>query len=348
MKISSEDPIITAYTLGELDDSSRARVEEALVKDDALAAEGAALASLSSLLTETLQGESLSLGQERLGFVGLSRFQTTGPSGMGQGEAASGGASGNESSSLSVTHDDRHFDSAPSGELGDGQAIALVLDREPVDPSFVQRSLDERGELPPREEYSVERWVNAGAIVSPPMLTVSNLGVYTELGPCAWDDEKSLLLVNLRSLDGEKVSVKASLTFNPEAVMSSQLLGSSESLSEERSQTGVMKDEQSFLYLVELLPNLESIGAIDLEVEDELDGYLPLVDLLRNKDEVSDDFIQTRVLAEYAQWGASEERQADTLKRLADEARDLLSRVTSPRVRYALDMILLSEEALSK
>ena len=62
MKISPEDSVLTAYTLGELDASSRSSVEAALAKDDVLAQEEAAISSLAGLLNETLQGETLSLG----------------------------------------------------------------------------------------------------------------------------------------------------------------------------------------------------------------------------------------------------------------------------------------------
>jgi len=385
MKISPEDPITTAYALGELDESSRALVEEAYAKDEKLAAEAAAISSLASLMTETLRGESHSLGEERrdeifkagrrpdanvlvldhkrrsrrqsimavigvaavvvIGFVGLSRFQTSGSNLGGSGEVTSGGG-GSDQSSLPVKEGEEKLTSSPSGEGSDQGSVTLQLDREPIDFSFVERSLSENGALPAREQFSVEGWVNAGVIASPPMLKLANLGVYTELGPCSWDEQKSLLLVSLRSLDGKDVSVKATLNFNPDSVLSSHLLGSSESPAAELSQASVMKSDQTFLYLVELLPNLESVGTIDLRVQDDLDGYLPLVDLLRDEGELSDDFLQVRVLAEYAQWGASEARDPETLRRLANEAKDLLGRLDDARVRYALDMILLSEESL--
>ena len=387
MKISPEDPITTAYALGELDDSSRALVEEAYAKDEKLAAEGAAISSLASLMTETLQGESHSLGEARrdeifkagrrpdanvlvldhkrrsrrqsimavigvaavvvIGFVGLSRFQTSGSNHGASGEVANG-SGGSDQSSLPGNEGEDQSGSTPSDEGSDMGSVILQLDREPIDLSFVERSLSENGALPAREQFSVGGWANAGAVVSPPVLKLANLGVYIELGPCSWDDQKSLLLVSLRSLDGKDVSVKATLNFNPDSVLSSHLLGSRESSPTELSQASVMKQDQTFLYLVELLPNLESVGAIDLLVQNDLNGYLPLVDLLREEDEVTDGFRQARVLVEYAQWGASEARDLETLRRLAMEAKDLLGRVSDERARYALDMILLSEESLMK
>ncbi len=371
MKISPEDPILTAYALGELDESSRASVEAAFAKDEALALEGAKIASLAGFMSETLQGESFSLGDERrdeilkagrlpdadvlvldhrrrsrrqsllalvgvaavvvAGFVGLSKLGTSGPSASGSGEAASGA-------------------DFPKVEGLGGETSEVTLQSghsvKAVDPSFVERTLNEKGDLPERDRFQLAEWINAGALSSEPLLTVNNIGAYAELGPCSWDERKSLLLVNLRSLDGKKASVKAKLNFNSERVKSSTLLGSVKSATDGELQTGVMESEQSCLYELDLLPGEGQVGSLDLDVADEAAGYLPLSNASREN--LSDDFVMARVFAEFAQWGKSEARDPEALRATATSARSLLGRVTDEKARYALDMILLAEESLKK
>jgi anti-sigma factor RsiW len=65
MKITAEDPVLTAYALGELDEPTRASVKAAMAQDESLAREGEAITSLGGLLTQTFQGEGFSLGEER-------------------------------------------------------------------------------------------------------------------------------------------------------------------------------------------------------------------------------------------------------------------------------------------
>lgn len=377
MKITPEDPVLTAYALGELDESTRASVKAAMAHDESLANEGAAISSLGGLLTETLRGETFSLGEERraeilkagrrpdadvlildhrkrsrrqsfiavvgvaavvvAGFMGLSRLGTDGPGGANTTDAAGGGSVGGADSNL------KGGVMVPTGD-----SVILPLDVKAVDPSFVEKSLAETGKIPSAEAFQIEGWTNAVKLFSAPSVTVANVGAYAELGPCAWDEKSSLLLVNLRTLNGKDAFLKATLNFNPRRVKSSRLLGAAEADGSTTPQSGVMKGDQTFLYQVELLAGLEQVGSIGLEIEDEVPGYLPLSASPKEAGSVSSDFATVSVLTEFAKWGASESRETEVLQELAKRAQILLGKVTDEKTRYALDMILLSEESLQE
>jgi hypothetical protein len=375
MKITAEDPVLTAYALGELDEPTRASVKAAMAQDQSLAREGEAITSLGGLLTQTFQGEGFSLGEERraeilkagrrpdadvlvldhrkrsrrqsfmvvagvaavvvAGFMGLSQLGTEGPGGANTTDAAGGGSVGPTDSNL-----------AGGVMVPTGDSVQLPLNVKAADPTFVEISLAETGKIPPADKFQVEGWTNAARVVSAPSVTVSNVGVYAELGPCAWDEKSTLLLVNLRTLDGKEASLKATLNFNPERVKSSRLLGAAGFDGSTTPQSGVIKGDQTFLYQVELLPGLEQVGSLNLEIEDEVPGYLPLS--ASPKEEGSIDFSTVSLLTEFARWGASESRETEILEGLAKRAESLLGKVTDEKTRYALDMILLSKESLGK
>lgn len=66
MKITQNDPRLTAYALGELSDAESAVVKEAIESDSSFAAELGTIQDLAGLLSSSLaSGEALSLGDER-------------------------------------------------------------------------------------------------------------------------------------------------------------------------------------------------------------------------------------------------------------------------------------------
>jgi hypothetical protein len=386
MKITPDDPVLTAYALGELHESDSAVVDSALASDKALAKEFVALNSLTGFLTEILRGDELSLGEDRraeilkagqrpdndvlvlehrkhsrrqsilvvagvaavvvAGFVGLSKLGTNHPVVPGGGDAANRGGG--------VISADPVIDNQVEGELPPamnpegGPSVVLPLHIKPVDSSFVEKSLNRDGKLPSPDRFKVERWVNASQVVSEPKITVGGVGVYSELGPCPWNINCSLLLVNLRPMDGKKVSLEARLNFNPDRVVLARLLGPSSGLGSESPQVGVLDAARTFLYEVELKDGKEQVGSLDLKTVDDGEGYLPLADAPFDEETVSTDFTTARTLAEFAMWGASDARDDETLQALSKTARSLLAKVTNEQTRYALDMILLSEESLRK
>ena len=276
------------------------------------------------------------------GFVGLSRFQTTGPGASGTGEAANAGGN------TPITSMENSLPSAGELVLQTGEFGVLPLTVKAADPSFIEKALSETGALPSSDQFKVGEWVNAGVLGASPLLTVANVGVYAELGPCSWDRSQALLLVNLKSMDKKGAPVKATLNLNPEKVESSKLLGAVTSSHLEKQESSLLSDDQTLLYQIKLLPGSEPVGSLDLNVEGEATGYLPLLNTPRTEERISDDFAMASVFAEFAQWGASEKRHPAALNRLAVSARELLGKVSDQKARYALDMILLSEESLEK
>jgi hypothetical protein len=54
-----------------------------------------------------------------------------------------------------------------------------------------------------------------------------------------------------------------------------------------------------------------------------------------------------QTFCDFAFWGRSEKRDLDQLERIAGNARELLTKVSDPNVRNALDAILVTEEKMS-
>ena len=70
---------------------------------------------------------------------------------------------------------------------------------------------------------------------------------------------------------------------------------------------------------------------------------LPLDAVVREGEELSDDFRVALTLARFARYGRTEDGD---FSQIAAEARDLLGTVQNVQNRYALDVILLAEERL--
>lgn len=387
MKIAPDDPVLTAYALGELKDSESAEVAAALAADDTLAKECDSITTLAGLLTDTLRGGDLSLGEERraeilrsgqrpdvdvlvlehrkrsrrqsmmvvagvaavvvAGFVGLSKLGTSHPvmPGAGGEAANSGGLDGAPEPGPEKMESGEN----PVGVNPNiGSATAIPIHIKSVDPTFVEKSLNKDGTLPAADRFRVQAWVNACQISSAPEVTVGGVGVYSELGPCPWDSKSTLLLVNLRPPEGRKLSLEASLNFNPERVVSVRLLGANGETETDLPQAGILEVARTFLYEVKLKPGEGQVGSIDLKTADDSEGYLPIGSEAKEADTVSTDFTVARTLAEFAMWGSSAGRDPDKLEKLALTSRSLLATVTEEQTRYALDMILLSEELLKR
>jgi hypothetical protein len=379
MKITPDNPALTAYALGELNVSDSAKVATALASDDHLAREGAAISSLAGILTDTLRGEKLSLGDERrneilragrrpdaevlvlehrkrsrrqsivafagvaavvaAGFVGLSRMGVDSRQIPGSGDSAGLGTS---APSMVPSTEGGISDVASNAISPEVEPIIIVpLNVETADPSIVEKSLNSAGRLPNRDQFEIEAWVNLSPTTVDAQVTVGKVNAYTELGTCPWDDTRSLLMVSLRPIDGRSAMIKATLNFNPYRVKSARLLTSRNTDESGEVQPESLKSAQTIFYELELLEGNDSVGSVDLK-SDEGEGYLPLSGAKRETPSL--DFSVARVLAGFAKWGGSEQRQPETLRDLADEARSLLAKVTNEKARYALDMILLSEE----
>ncbi len=67
--------------------------------------------------------------------------------------------------------------------------------------------------------------------------------------------------------------------------------------------------------------------------------------VVRDSDELSNDFRVALTLARFARYGRTEDGE---FSQIAAEARDLLGSVQNAQNRYALDVVLLAEERLEK
>lgn len=376
--MTPDDPALTAFALGELSPSESSAIAGALKDNDSLHQEYLAISAMAGFLSETLGREPLSLGAERIaeihkagqrpdsnvlvmehrkksrrqsilavagvavvvvsGFVALSRLNVD--QSLVQGTSGEGEFGAIESAGNSDQLPGQIIPSATSSGR-------LPLQIAVGDPSFVERALHTTGDLPARDQFQIADWVNIGRIKATPQLKVGNVAVYTEIGPCSWSPDRSLLLVNLRPLDGKKTSVLAELSFDLERVKAAKLLGGSGKNKDAATLPESLQASQTLLYELELIDEGEGIGVLNIETLEGETGYLPLADDPSLEGDVTREFAVSRVLGGFARWAASEARDTETLVALALKTRDLIEMVSDEPTRYALDMILQSEEILA-
>lgn len=384
MKVTPDDPVLTAYVLGELEEKDRSSVERALSADEALREEETAISSLTGLLSATLGGEVLSLGEERIaeihragkrpdsetlvlahhkrsrrhslvavagvaaavvvGLIVLSQFDVSGKNPVVGNEV--GGTTSDGGDAIVPAGDSPDLPGEYSPEVAGTVRIPLGVDR--ADASFVQRSLEKSDCLPERDRFLVADWIQLGAPATGDGTEFDGVAVWYELGPCSWNPSASLLMVRLDVSEGRPVKVSASLTMNPSRVKVVRLVGGAGKDATTSAVSVTLKEAQTFLYELDLEEGKGELGQLKIQVGESPERSLSLEGVLRNQSQLSSAFATAGILGDYARWGASEERDRETLVRLSQRAKALLEEVVYESTRYALDMILMSEEALEK
>lgn len=384
MKVTPDDPVLTAYVLGELEEKDRSSVERALSADEALREEETAISSLTGLLSATLGGEVLSLGEERIaeihragkrpdsetlvlahhkrsrrhslvavagvaaavvvGLVVLSQFNVSGKNPVVGNEV--GGTTSDGGDAIVPAGDSPDLPGEYSPEVAGTVRIPLGVDR--ADASFVQRSLEKSDCLPERDRFLVADWIQLGAPATGDGTEFDGVAVWYELGPCSWNPSSSLLMVRLDVSEGRPVKVSASLTMNPSRVKVVRLVGGAGKDATTSAVSVTLKEARTFLYELDLEEGKGELGQLKIQVGESPEQSLSLEGVLRNQSQLSSAFATAGILGDYARWGASEERDRETLVRLSQRAKALLEEVVYESTRYALDMILMSEEALEK
>ena len=383
MKLTPDDPVLTAYALGELDSTQRDLVSQVVAADESLQEEEAAISSMAGLLGRTLGREPLTLGDERIaeihracrrpdskvlvmehrkrarrqslsvvagvaamiviGFVVLSQFEVDGKPAVAGGEVAGGGTSPGNAPAPGDSSD------LPGGfsPVKTGMTGLPLQARQQADPSLVERSIEETGKLPTRDEFLVAQWIHLAKVDSVSLTEVGNLGMSYELGPCSWNPSASLLMIHLRPLQDRAVTLEANLNFNLKKVNEAKLTGGAGTGDALPVTSTEIRKARTFLYELDLSEGTEQIGSLTVKVGEDQARELLLEGPVRDKEDVSTAFQVAGILGDYARWGASEGRDRETLVRLVREARELLGTVVDESTRYALDMILISEEALA-
>ena len=386
MKLTPEDPKMTAYVLDELCEFDNARVAMALEGNPTLAEESKAMSGMAALLSGTLGADQFTLGEKRreaifksgrrpdtavlvsdhkkrarrqslmamagvaavvtVGFMGLSRLGVDPPlsSGVGvTGQVQGDGEAGVAAADFPLLSP---FSTDVVRNVQD-LSLRLPLSLQIADPSLIERVLIESGKLPGTDHFRVDNWVNILQAESKPQVQVGPVGVSSELGLCPWDHQKALLLVNLQGGDNPHENVSAQINFDPERVESVRLVGESYTPENPKGDGGVLLGNQSYFYEVKLTGFKGRLGQIDLELEKGTEtargGMLPLDAVVREGEELSDDFRVALTLARFARYGRTEDGD---FSQIAAEARDLLGTVQNAQNRYALDVILLAEERL--
>jgi hypothetical protein len=382
MKMTPDDPALTAYVLGELGETESTELNRALKYDENLLKEKEALAALSGLLADILGAGSYSLGEERIaeihkagqlpdsnilvlenrrrsrrqsflavggvaavvltGFVALSQFDVGQPK---MGVDGNGGRVTEESTPAG------RAENLP-GEvvIRSAEGVAIPLGISKADPSFVEKALLENGQLPERERFKIADWVNLSVVEFEPLVVMTDLEGYFESGLCPWDSTKSLWMVSLRSANGHTISPATKLVFDPEFVESAYLVGGGGTRGNRPVKSGEFNSSQIFLYELEIKKEGGQLGSFSISADHDESGYVPIYGPQRIQENPTVGFRAAVVLGGFARWAASDSREKETLVLLAREARELmaLKEVTDESCRYALDVILQSEETLNR
>jgi hypothetical protein len=277
-----------------------------------------------------------------IGFVALSQFDV---SQTNRGVDGSGGSVVEK-----ATPAGRSENLPGEVEILSADGIAIPLGISKADPSFVERALLADGKLPEREDFKIADWVNLGVVKFEPSLVMTGLEAYSEGGPCPWDSKKSLWMVIFRPVGVRMISPAAKVVFDPEFVVSAHLLGGGETRKTGSLKLKEFNSTQIFLYELQTKNDGDQLGGISITTDRGENGYLPICSPRQAKKSKTVGFRTAVVLGGFARWAASDPRKEETLAMLASEARNLITReeVTDVSCRYALDIILQSEETLNR
>ncbi|MGJ8695117.1 MAG: hypothetical protein ACSHYF_02285 [Verrucomicrobiaceae bacterium] len=411
MKITPDDPRLTAYVLGELSEEDSECVRRTISNEAALAEAEQEIEGMVSLLRETLGGErGLGLGADRREAIFQAgrqpdaevillenrrrvRFQTLGaiagvaavitlgvyllaktpvsssPAVIGQeegrGESGKTEVAGVESS-VAGSSDTNEVVLEEGGisesgvpapvsdervEVQDLVSLQIPLSVKHADLASFERTL-RKGEIP---STRVEEWVNAGNYGTEAMVRVNGVGASVELGECPWNPGRALIFVVIQDLldDGISPRMKARLLMEGEQVESVGLVVSKSVRGDLADmQTLASSEATALLYEVELTGNEGRTGAIDLEVMgvngEEKNSYLPVMGSPVPVRATSAAFQTAVTLARFAKWQNAGASDVGELEQVVAGARNLLTVVEDSRTRYALDLILLTSEAISE
>ena len=380
--MTPDDPALTAFVLGELSDDEVAVTNRAIKHDKNLLEEKEALTALTGLLSDLLGAGSYTLGEERVaeihkagqlpdsnvlvlenqkqsrrqsflamggvaavvlgGFVALSQFDVGQPNGVGDGRGSNGAEK--------ATPAGRSENLPGEVEILSTNGIGIPLGVLKADPSFVERALLTDGKLPEREKFKIAEWVNLGVVEFEPLVAMKGVEAYSESGACPWDSTKSLWMASFRSVDGRMISPAAKVVFDPEFVVSAHLVGGGGTQKVDTLKSRGFNSSQIFLYELDTNKKGGQVGGLSITTDQGESGYAPIHSPRQTEEGPSVGFRAAVVLGGFAKWAASDLRDKQTLVALAREARGLISHeeVTDVSCRYALDVILQSEETINR
>ena len=396
MKITPDDPRLTAYALGELSSSESITVERALASDILLRSEFMKIQKLTGLLATLDCRKSFTLGDERRDEIfqsvkrpdseaillvnrRRSRFQSFAVIG-GVAAVVSFGVlllsklsvdvspviAGKIPASNQVSRGVTASDLAASGN-GEREGVPVAQDSRdpqelwkevaPVSDELVTVTQRTSVRIPvvgkcdllalmknDQATIRLEEWVNTPLYESDSKVRLEGVGVSAELGMCAWDSEKSLLMVVIRDLKKNGVSpqIDARLILDAPHVSVIQLLASS-TVRGKYPELHTLADGTSnvILYEITLIPSEKRFAAVDLTVNDR-SAYLPIFGGLAEKN--SPEFQTATILARFAKWYNSLDAASAELMEISTDARTLLTEVTDSQARAALDYVLITAE----
>jgi len=305
MKITADDPRLTALALGELPEDEARKLRAEVEASPELSKELALTMNLAGYLGDSLGDEELSLGAERreqvlqagkkvdvvelasqgrrrnrnhtfkvvagaaaavaVTFALLNRTAVDGPA-LADGAELGGSVANQGEGEFRARPDTKTI------SIDEVQNVSLQLGIPMPDLLECKRWISEKRTVLPQDLSEAASWVSSLGGDREPQLSFADLGVSAEMGECPWDLEKQLLLITLVSLresGGDAHSVSASLELEGERVTSVKLVGKGSDAPKSKEEHDKLSlpagESQVLLYELVLKPGISRIGAVHVD-----------------------------------------------------------------------------------
>jgi len=384
IKMDPNNPHLTALVVGELTEAESKKWREAIAADPRLKRGYQEIKEVVGLLELDLSsGGSHSLGKERLSeiyqagrqpdagsmisrhrkvstrqsflvtvgaiaalilvFVSLSELRISRSSQIDET-----GMIGGEAKALASV--DHHREPRGIQISQGGKSLAEVAPKGSLK-TMIEDLLSPQSSLPEQKAFKVSEWIGLASFDHSAQLRVGDTEADAEMDVCPWRPDHQLLMVSVRSVGEVVTKLHAALQFDEQRVLQSALLNAREAYSSATLISGDLQGDFRWLYELKVVPESGVIGGVDFESQTAgqplKKGYLPILIDPKSESEPSLEFSLVQTFCDFALWGRSEKRDLGQLERIAGNARELLTKVSDPKVRDALDAILVTEEKMS-
>lgn len=381
MNVPKENPLVTAYVLGECDAREAASLEREMSESSEMANEVAEMQKISALLMRSLGSERLTLGAERIAQIKKSaqrpdadvillsshrrsRWQTMGVVlataavvtlgffVLNRTSVQDAGIAKNQKSS-NVTTPNIAAQSGGAEIVSNQDArskVPLVVGNSSV--AGLEKILVNEGRLPKANEVNLAELVAYPDYQMSPQMQAGEVGVMTELGPCPWRAEAVLVGVWLEAKEARLISLE--MTINKKTVKSAKLLGYPENGAGDFLNDQNFQGKQCVLY--EMVPHdlgkTEELFSLNLAVANGLggavEGFLPNKEMTQNWEDCSVAWRTAAVLAAFEKKLVLSDAESPSLQVLSARAAKISSETDDARARYALDLVALAAEIQPK
>lgn len=375
MNAPNENPLVTAYVLGECAAQEAAAFELEMSQNADLAAEVADFQNFSAFLKGNLGSERLTLGAERIAQIRKSaqrpdnelillsnhrrsRWQTVGvilasaavvtlgffvlKETSVSGDTLAKNQAGIGSGETNVVAQSGNGQPAPQAD----RPIPLQVGTSSV--ANLENILVNERRLPKAGELSLSELVAYPDYKISPQIQAGEVGVMTELGVCPWRSEAVLLGIWVEAQESHLMTLE--INFNSKTVKSSQLLGVVENRESKIIDAQNFQGQHCFLYEI-VLKNpaaSENLFGLTLTVANESgsadEAFLPSSEISSSWENGSLAWRTAAVLASFEKTFRSENAHSPRLQIVSERATNLAQEWDDARARYVLDLVALAGE----